>query len=459
MAAPVTTHRAEARRLLSIGLPLMGSNVAQVAIGLTDTVMMGRYGVDELAAMTIAGSVYHLAFFLGLGLAVGVAPLAAEALERGDDIRVRRVTRMAIWLSVVYGLGMMLPLWLSGAILRASGQEEVVAALGQDYLRIAGWALAPFLVAQVLRSLLSAVERTGIVLWSTVGAAVLNVPVNYALIFGNWGAPELGIRGAAIASLTVTLLGLAVLLVYVAITEARLTLFVRLWKFDWPAARDVLRIGAPIGLTTVAEGGLFSASAFMVGWVSAPALAAHGVALQLAALVFVIHLGLSQAVTVRAGQAMGRHDRAMLLRTARTAVVMSALIAACVVTVFLTIPEVLVSAFLDRDEPQREAILTLGVSLMLLAALFQTVDALQVIVLGLLRGVQDTAVPLGIAAVSYWIVGVPVGYALGFWLDLGAIGIWLGLVAGLTTAAVLLGARFVTFGVGAVERPARGTVV
>ncbi len=435
--------RTEARALLVLGLPLIGSNIAQNAMQMTDALMLGWYDVEALAAVTLAGSFYFIVFILGSGFGWAVTPLVAAAVEAGDTTRARRITRMGLWLSVAYGGIMVLPLIFSEAIFRAIGQAEVVSELGQNYLRIAGWQLVPGLCIVALRAFLSAVERTRIILWVTLLSAVLNVPLNWLLIFGGpFGLPALGERGAAIASLVLTLLSVLILIGYTARTAAAFDLFRRLWRVDGAAMARVAALGLPIGLTLLAEVGLFAASAMMMGWLGPVTLAAHGIALQLASLVFMVYLGLSQAATVRAGRALGRRDESGLRQVARAALSLAGAFAALTVTVFLVLPEPLVSAFIDPDEPARATIVETGVTLLAIAAVFQLVDAGQVIVLGLLRGVQDTRVPMWMAAVSYWLVGLPVAYVLGFGLDWGGVGVWAGLVVGLAAACLSLGVRF-----------------
>jgi MATE family multidrug resistance protein len=204
----------------------------------------------------------------------------------------------------------------------------------------------------------------------------------------------------------------------------------------------VLRMGAPIGLTTVAESSLFAASAMMMGWLGTVPLAAHGIAVSLGGLAFMAHLGLSNAATIRAGNAFGRGDRAHMALGAKVVTVMSLAFSVLGVAAFLLLPEWLISLFLDPADPQKEQIVLIGVGLLAMAALFQLMDGMQVVALGLLRGVQDTAVPLVIAVVSYWAVGIPASYVMGFVLGWGGVGVWVGLVAGLTTAGVFLMWRF-----------------
>lgn len=436
------TYQAHSRAIWKLGMPLILSNLAQFAIHITDTVMLGWYDVTALAAAVIAGTLFFVTFIVGAGFSQAVTPLAAAAAEDGDEVQVRRVTRMGLWLSIMYGLAVTMPFFWAEDILIAIGQDADVAALAHVYLQIVIWQMVPALIVMTLKAYLAALELTAIILWATIGAAVMNAIVNYALIFGNWGAPELGIRGAAIASVCVTVVSVVILTVYILRKLPQYELFKNFWRSDREIMARVFRLGWPIGLTSLAEGGLFSASAVMMGWIGAIELAAHGIAIQLASMTFMVHIGFSQAATVRAGRALGRRDEALLRRGGITAIGMSALFAMLTSLVFLAIPETLVSFFVDPDEPARDMLLRVGASLVIVAALFQLVDGLQVMALGLLRGVQDTTVPMVMATISYWVIGMPTSYLLAFTLGYGAIGLWLGLVIGLAVAAVLLLWRF-----------------
>jgi MATE family multidrug resistance protein len=219
-------------------------------------------------------------------------------------------------------------------------------------------------------------------------------------------------------------------------------LFQRLWRPDWEAFRSVYRLGWPIGLTHLAESGLFTSTALMVGWIGTLQLAAHGIAMQITSTMFMVHLGLSQAATVRAGRAFGAHDLSGLFRGGQVAFIMSLTMIAFTMALFLTFPEALVGLFLDPSEVNRTEIIQIGIGLMAVAALFQLADGTQVMAMGLLRGVQDTKIPMVMAAVSYWAIGLPAGYVLGFWTPLAEIGVWLGLVFGLFCASGLLIYRF-----------------
>ncbi len=438
------TYSAHVRALLVLGLPLIGSNLAQMVLHVTDTVMLGWYGVEALASVVLGASTFFILFILGAGYSIAMVGMVASALGKGDEVQVRRDTRMTMWHSILFGIVVLPVLWWSGPVLETLGQEPALAALAQDYLRIAGFGMIPALLLNTLKGYLSALERTQVVLWATLAGAVVNVALNWMLIFGNWGAPELGVRGAATATLVTQVVTVLLLALYAAWHPAlrKFHLFQRFWRPDWPAFARVWRLGWPVGLTGLAEGGLFNASALMMGWVGTVELAAHGIALEAAALAFMVHLGLSNAATVRVGRAEGEGNPASLRDGALTAIVMSVGFGLLVVAVFLILPEQIVGLFLDESKPGAEAIIAFGTVLLAVAALFQMFDAAQVMALGLLRGVQDTAGPLWISVISYWLIGIPTSYVLAFPLGLGGVGLWLGLTVGLAVAAVLLMWRF-----------------
>ncbi|MRH22839.1 MATE family efflux transporter [Rhodovulum strictum] len=434
--------RTHLRATLVLGLPLIGSHLAQFAIGLTDAIMLGRYDIDALAAEVLGGALFFVLFLLGSGFAWAVMPMVATAAAAGETAQIRRVTRMGLWISIGFG-ALTLPVFLlAGRLFLALGQAPDIAELAQQYLTLHGLGMVPALVVMVLKSHLAALERTRVVLWVTLAAVGLNAIANYLLIFGNWGFPELGIRGAGLASLSVQLASMVALVLYAIRATPEHTLFRRFWRVDTEALGRVFRLGWPIGLTNLAEVGLFAASSVMMGWLGALPLAAHGIALQISSAVFMVHLGLSNAATIRTGRAMGQGDPAALRQGARAALALAGGIVAVAVVLFLTLPGPLIGLFLDPTDPKRAAVIALGSGLLAAAALFQMVDAAQVMALGLLRGMQDTRVPLAIAVVGYWLVGMPVAWGLGFGLGWGGVGIWLGLAAGLAVAGVAMMARF-----------------
>ncbi|MBE3640090.1 MATE family efflux transporter [Mangrovicoccus algicola] len=433
--------RPHVRPLLLLGLPLVGGQIAQVAIQIIDTLMLGRYDTEVLAAVVLATSLFFTVFIVGAGFSWAVTPLVAAASAAGDPVRVRRVTRMGFWASMGYGV-LVLPVFLlSEPLFLALGQSPELARIAARYLDVAGWGIFPALAVMTLRAYLAGQARAQVVMWVTVAATVLNAGLNWLLIFGSWGFPEWGGRGAATASVLANSASVAVLAIYAERSFPGHQLFVRLWKPDWAELRQVFQLGWPIGVATLAETALFSAAAVMVGWLGVAELAAHGIALQLATVTFMMHLGLSQAATVLIGQAHGRGDRAAKRGISLAALVVSLGVAAVTIAVLAAIPRPLIRLFVDPADPMRDAILATGVGLVYMAAIFQLADGAQVVAISLLRGLQDTRVPMWQAAFSYWAVGAPLGWVLGIAAGAGAVGVWAGLAGGLCCAAVLLWRR------------------
>lgn len=438
----VLSKTQHATAVLVLGLPIVGSHLAQFAIQTTDTIMLGWHSVEELAAVVLAGALWFTLFILGTGFGIALMPLVSAARSSGDDVEIRRSTRMALWLTAMFCVLVMPPILLAEPILLGMGQKPEIAGLAGQYLRIAGWSIFPALGVNVIKSYLAGLERTQFVLWLTLSAVGLNAVINYALIFGNWGAPELGLAGAAWASLLVNLFTFTLLCVYAARATPEYALFQRLWRADRIGFARVFQLGWPIGLTNLAEVGLFTGAAILVGWIGTYELAAHGIALQVASATFLVHLGMSNAATIRAGKAYGRRDEAELRLGGIAASAISAIMVLITVIVFYLYATPLVGLFVDPSDPVRPQIIAIAAVLLLYAAAFQVADAGQVIALGLLRGVQDTKVPMVMAAISYWLVAMPASYILAFPMGYGVEGVWSGLVIGLSVAFLVMTLRF-----------------
>ena len=435
---------AHARATVTLALPLIGVQLAQIAMNVTDTVMVGWLGARDLAAAVLATQTLFLVFLFGTGFAQAALPLAASAEGRGDDRAVRRSVRMTLWVLVLYAAIMMLPLAHLESILLALDQKPDVAALAAEYMRIGQWSLFPSLLVMGLRSYLTVVNRAYLLLAVILVGVLANIGLNDAFIFGHFGAPALGIAGSAVATLLTYTLMAGLIIGYTLWSSAlkRYELYARFWRPDWPAFAEVLKLGWPIGLTIIAEVGLFTASSIMMGWIGTIALAAHGIALQLGSISFMIPLGIASAATVRVGIAHGRGDPVDIGRAGLVAIVLGGTIAVIAAMIFWIFPDALIGLYLDEDNPNAAALLAAAVPLVFVAAVFQLVDSLQAVASGVLRGMSDTRVPMIIAVVSYWVVGLPVGYVLAFPLDLGAQGIWWGLASGLAAAAVMMNVRY-----------------
>jgi MATE family multidrug resistance protein len=428
------------RASVVLGIPLVGSHVAQMLTHITDVVMLGWYSVESLAAVVLASQTYFIVFIVGSGFAFAIMPMCASAIGAGDDRQVRRSVRMGFWIVTLYGILFALPLWFLEPILLFLGQQADLALIAQDYMRIAILGLFPSLWIMVLKSYLSALERANIVLIATLVAALANIGFNYAFIFGNFGFAEMGAKGAAWASVLTITLDFIFLLVYSLVLPAlkKYELFQNPLRFDREAFFETFKLGWPISLTLLAETTLFSAATIMVGWSGTLALAAHGIVLQITSVGFMIPLGISNVGTIRGGRALGRKDKLHLKRAAAVVLWGAFAVSLISLTLYLTVPRFLMRLFIDPSEPNLDAIVEMGVLLLVVSAAFQIVDALQVAALGMLRGIKDTAIPMVLAVISYWLIGMPAAYILGFPMGYGAQGVWGGLVIGLTVAAVTM---------------------
>jgi MATE family multidrug resistance protein len=317
------------------------------------------------------------------------------------------------------------------------------------------WCTAPWLLFQLLRNLVSALERPRVVLWLSLGGIGLNAFLSWSLIFGHFGLPALGLVGGGLGSTLTWLIMCAALVAVVSMDRQfrRFHLFGNWWRFDRQRTLAMVRLGWPIGLTMALEMGVFALAAYFMGWIGAPAVAAHAVALQLAALTFMVPLGLGQAATVRVGLAAGRRDEAGITRAGWTAWVIGVGFMGTMALVIWSFPRELITLFL-KDVPANALVIGLAVSFLRVAAAFQLVDGAQVIGAGMLRGLHDTRWPLLFALVGYWVVGLGIGAWLAFARDWKGVGIWVGLASGLAAVAALMLARWIMRDALGLTRPA-----
>jgi len=436
----------ELRATMALAWPLILANLTQQVIQATDVLLMGRLGATQLAAATLALNLTFTFNLLMLGLVIASSPMMATALgQRFNAVRdVRRTFRAGLWLIAIMLPPYWLLLWHVGALMQAFGESAELARQGQTFLRAYMWCTAPWLLFSLLRNFVSALERPRIVLWLSLAGIALNALLSWSLIFGHLGLPALGLMGGGLGSLF-TWLFMCGALIAVVLTERRFRrfhLFGHWWRFDRQRLLAMTRLGWPIGLTMALEMGVFALAAYFMGWIGAPAVAAHAIALQLAALTFMIPLGLGQAATVRVGLALGRRDESGMARAGWTAWVIGVSFMGAMALVMWIIPRELVTLFL-KDVPANAFVIALAISFLKVAAAFQLVDGAQVIGAGMLRGLHDTRWPLIFALIGYWGIGLGIGAWLAFAADWKGVGIWVGLASGLAAVAVLMLARWV----------------
>jgi len=436
--------RAELRATVKLALPLVATQLGQIAIHTTDVVMIGWLGPQSLAAGILGHQVYFVSWLFGLGILTVIAPLVAQAIGAEDDERVRKTMQQGLWVALGLALPTCWMLWHTESILGWLGQDEHHARGAGLYLRATLWGMGPGLAFGVLRGFVAALSRPRCVMVIMMGGVGLNLLSNYALMFGHFGLPRLELVGAGISSSLVNTLMCVSLLAYI-LWDAQFRnfhLFRSGWRPVWSHLRQILGLGLPIGATLLCESGMFAGAVLLMGWIGTAELAAHAVAGQCAAVFFMVPLGIAQASTVRVGLAAGRHDMTGITRAGWAALGLGVGFMAGTGVLFLSLPKTLVGLFLDLQGADTAPVVQLAIRYLAIAALFQLVDGAQVVGSSILRGLNDTRVPFGIAAVGYWGVGFGTAYLLAFKLGMGGTGVWFGLAAGLAATALAFVWRF-----------------
>ena len=440
--APGNLWRAEIKATLALSWPMVLTNLAQTAMTVTDVMILGRVNADTLAAGALGSNLYFAPMIFGLGLMLATVPMMAREVGRNrHSVRdLRRTVRQGLWAAVFIAIPIWLLLWHGEAILLVLGQEPPLAAAAGTYLRALQWGLLPFYFYIVLRSFITTLERPG---WATVVAFVavgFNLLANWALVFGHLGFPRMGIVGSGIATSLSSLLMFVGMALVVTLDRRfrRYRLFGRFWRSDWPRFRQLMRLGLPIAAMMAFETTLFNAATFLMGIIGAASLAAYAIVIQLSSISFMIPLGVNQAATVRVGIAHGAGDANGVSRAGWTAYGVGVGFMALAALVMISMPHLLISMFIDIGNPANAEVIAISATFLVFAALFQIVDGAQAVGAGMLRGLHDTGVPMIIAAIGYWGVGLPLGVVLAFHFGMAGVGIWIGLSAGLAVVAVLL---------------------
>ena len=443
-APPGGHHLAlELSETLALAVPMALTQLSQIAMMATDLAFIGRLGNEAVAAAALAGTVYFVSFTIGMGLVSAVAPLAAQAFGARDPHQVRRSLRTGLWAALLISLPIM-PFSLYGEhILLALGQAPAAAHLAQQYLFGLVWGVTPALWFMAIRGFMGAVNRPQPALWITLGAIPANALLVYLLIYGEWGLPRLELFGAGLAT---TIVNFATVLASLWFATRRhpfrkYHVLAHIWRLDGRLMRELVAIGAPISMSFMMEYGLFSAAALLMGLISTTALAAHQVALQVTAILFMVPYGIAMAATVRVGHAVGRNDPSAVKRAGLVAILLGIVLVAGF-TLAVIVSRFAIARLFFGVAADASAAVELTANLLLIGATFFIADGVQTIAAGSLRGMNDTRMPLLFAAVSYWLIGFTTACVLGFRTELGAIGVWIGLSVGTAIYATLLILRF-----------------
>jgi MATE family multidrug resistance protein len=407
----------------------------------TDLAFIGRLGSEAVAAASLAQTVFFVSFTFGMGLVSAVAPLAAQAFGARNPRMVRRSLRVGLWAALLIALPLMAVPFRGERILLALGQAPVAAQLAQQNLFGLVWGILPALWFIAIRGFMSAVNRPEPILWITLTAIPANAVLVYLLLYGGGGLPRLGLFGAGLAT---SIVNLGTFLAALWFTYRRRPfrkyhVLGRIWRIDWPLMRQLIIVGAPISVAFLLEFGLFGAAGLLMGLISTTALAAHQIALQIAAILFMVPFGVGMAATVRVGHAVGRGDAAAVNRAGFIAIGLGIVFMSAMTLLVIFGRFAIAEIFLGEAA---DATAQLTAMLLLVGSTFFIADGIQTVAAGSLRGMNDTRVPLLFAAISYWLIGFPCAYALGFWTPWGAVGVWIGLSVGTAVYAILLVLRF-----------------
>lgn len=443
MSAVSSTARSDARpsRLAELGQlgrlasPLVVNNLALAGMGFADTVMAGRLGARDLAAVAVGNSIWMVTLLMAMGVLMALSPITAHAWGARRPREVGEQWRQAVWLALLLAGAVLVLVRLAGAQLERIGIDPEIVPVTLEYLHMIAWGAPAVCLYLTLRFVSEGIGRTWPIMIVALVALATNVFGNWVFMFGNLGAPAMGARGCALAT-ALTMAGMLVLMGAITARHRHFRIYRLFTRLDLPRPRallSMLALGVPISAAVVAEAGLFSVTALMMGTLGATVVAGHQVAMNYATTMFMVPLALSSATTIRVGQALGARRVAQARFRATTG------IGAC--AGFMTLSAITMLVFREyvvRLYTTDPAVAQVAISLLLMAALFQVADGLQVGAAGALRGYRDTRVPMALCLVAYWLVGFPLAWWLGLRLALGAQFVWIGVLAGLSTAAVLL---------------------
>jgi MATE family multidrug resistance protein len=433
--------RSHFRENILLAYPVMLSQLGHVIVQVADTVMIGRIlGPTALASAAFANGVFAgMAIFFGVGLSYAITPLVAKADGEGNKESISGILRHGVVINLIAGLVICAILLCARFWVNALDQPEEVVAMGLPYLNIIAFSIIPLMIFQTFRQFAEGLSRTRMAMVIVIGANLINIGLNYVFMKGLFGISPMGVNGAGWATLIsrVIMAVCMALYVYQANAFRPLRSGWRVGNYSRGLFSKMLHIGIPAGMQYIFEAGAFSVSFVMMGWISADAVASHQIALNLATISYMMATGFAAAATVRVGNQFGRKDRVVLREAAFSLLVMGVIFMSLWALIFLAGRETLASWYIDDA-----TVIRMAGPLIVIAGFFQISDGAQVVMTGACRGLQDVKVPMWLILIAYWIIALPLGYVMSFTLELGAIGIWIGLLGGLTITAVLMFIRF-----------------
>lgn len=448
MITTLKKHWAEVPYNLKLATPVVLGMLGHTLVAFADNIMVGQLGPAELAAVSLGNSFLFIAMSVGLGLSTAITPLIAEADGFKKTFEIKKVFKHGILICAIVGVLLTGAVLLSVPLLHKMKQPEEVLVFAVPFLSIVGVSLIPLMLFQAIKQLCDGLSRTRLPMYASIIGNLLNVLLNYLLIFGNHGFPQMGVAGAALGTLISRVFMLFLLIVFLKrstyfspfLTDLR-------WRLvSWRFSRRILTLGLPSSFQVFFEVTLFTSAIWLSGILGTLYQAANQIALNLASMTYMVGIGLNVAAMIRVGNQKGRKDYKRLNEVAQSIFFLTVVIELLFAIVFLVARHVLPELYLDANDPLNRAdnlmVMALASELLLWAAIFQLFDGLQVVIIGALRGMQDVNFTAYITFIAYWLVGFPVCYYLGLHTSLASQGIWIGLTLGLTVSALLLYLRF-----------------
>ncbi|WP_089381184.1 MATE family efflux transporter [Lutibacter agarilyticus] len=432
-------YTSEFKKNLKIATPVMIGSLGHLLVGLIDDIMVGRLGPVELAATSLGNSVFFIAISIGMGFSFAITPLIAESDSEGDEKKGRLIFQHGLVLTTIMGVAMFAMLVLIKPILYHLDQPEEVVVLAIPYYEIVAFSMLPLMIFQGFKQFTDGLSQTKYAMHATIVANIINVLLNFALIYGMWIFPRLEIVGAAIGTL-ISRIAMVFFMYIVLSNKLIFTVYLKRIHFaeiKKEILKRIIKLGFPTALQMLFEVGLFTASVLLAGTFGAYAQASNQIALKLATTTFMIAVGVGVAATVRVGNQKGLKNYVELRRIAFSNFLLVFIIMFCFSIGFMLLKDILPWMFTDNLE-----VIGIASSLLVVAGFFQLSDGIQAVVLGALRGLQDVNIPSILTFIAYWIIGFPVCYYLGTILEMGPLGIWIGLLTALTSSAILLLLRF-----------------
>ena len=417
-------------------------------IAIVDNIMVGKLGSTELAAVSLGNSLIFVAMSLGIGFSTAITPIVAEADAEQDNLKIRSAFHHGLFLCIILGFALFGLVMLAKPIMELLQQPKEVIALARPYLNWVAFSLVPLIIYQGYKQFADGLSMTKISMYAIVMANIFHVIINYCLIYGVWIFPKMGILGAGLGTV-ISRIAMVVFMHFILSRKERLKQYFHDFSFEEIKKEMIMKIvnlGFPSAMQMLFEVVLFTAGIWLCGNIGKTSQAANQIALSLASMTFMVAMGLSVASMIRVSNQRGLNDYKKLIIVARSIFLLAIVIEIVFALLFVALHQVLPYLFLNMENQSQlldnKEVITIASKLLLVAAVFQISDGIQVVVLGALRGLQDVKIPMYITFVAYWVVGFPISFYLGEYTSLKAVGVWIGLLAGLTAAALFLYIRF-----------------